>query len=74
LCSHEGTPLLPGKTLHNSDFDMVPMISKARVMAICAGNSWIDKSANRILIGGPGGGKTHLVSAIGLALVENGFA
>src|SRR6185503_20772943 len=25
------------------------------------------------IIGGPGGGKTHLASAIGLALVENGF-
>jgi DNA replication protein DnaC len=39
-------------------------------MAICAGDSWIDKGANLILIGGPGGGKTHLASAIGLALVE----
>jgi DNA replication protein DnaC len=65
--------LLPGKTLDSFDFDVVPMISKARVMAICAGDSWIDKGANLILIGGPGGGKTHLVSAIGLALVENGW-
>jgi DNA replication protein DnaC len=36
------------------------MVSKAHVMAICAGDSWIDKGANLILIGGPGGGKTHL--------------
>ena len=49
------------------------MISKAHVMAICAGDSWIGKGANLILIGGPGGGKTHLASAIGLALVENGW-
>ena len=49
------------------------MVSKAHVMAICAGDSWIDKGANLILIGGPGGGKTHLASAIGLALVENGW-
>ena len=48
--------LLPGKTLDSFDFDVVPMISKARVMAICAGDSWIDKGANLILIGGPGGG------------------
>ena len=65
--------LLPGKTLENFDFEAVPMISKAHVMAICAGDSWIDKGANLILVGGPGGGKTHLASAIGLALVENGW-
>jgi DNA replication protein DnaC len=64
--------LLPGKTLDSFDFNVVPMISKARVLAICAGDSWIDKGANLLLIGGPGGGKSHLASAIGLALVENG--
>jgi len=52
--------LLPGKTLDSFDFDAVPMISKAHVMAICAGDIWIDKGANLILIGGLGGGKTHL--------------
>ncbi len=65
--------LLPGKTLDSFDFTAVPMISKAHVLAICAGDSWIDKGANLLLIGGPGGGKTHLASAIGLALVENGW-
>ncbi len=65
--------LLPGKTLDSFDFDVVPMISKAHVLAICAGDSWIEKGANVLLIGGPGGGKTHLASAIGLALVENGL-
>ena len=38
-----------------------------------AGDSWIEKGANLLLIGGPGGGRTHLASAIGLALVENGW-
>jgi DNA replication protein DnaC len=65
--------LLPGKTLDSFEFEAVPMVSKAHVMAICAGDSWIDKGANLILIGGPGGGKTHLASAIGLVLVENGW-
>ena len=65
--------LLPGKTLDSFDFDAVPMISKAHVMAICAGDSWIDMGANLILVGGPGGGKSHLASAIGLALIENGW-
>jgi DNA replication protein DnaC len=49
------------------------MISKAHVLALCAGDTWIEQGANLLLIGGPGGGKTHLASAIGLALVENGL-
>jgi DNA replication protein DnaC len=65
--------LLPGKTLDSFDFEAVPMISKAHVMAICAGDTWIDMGANLILVGGPGGGKSHLASAIGLALIENGW-
>jgi DNA replication protein DnaC len=65
--------LLPGKTLDAFDFDVVPMVSKAHVLAICAGDGWIGKGDNVLLIGGPGGGKTHLASAIGLALVENGW-
>ncbi len=65
--------LLPGKTPDSFDFGAVPMISKAHVMALCAGESWIDNGANLILIGGPGGGKTHLASAVGMALVENGW-
>jgi hypothetical protein len=38
--------LLPGKTLDSFDFDVVPMISKAHVLAICAGDSWISQGAN----------------------------
>jgi DNA replication protein DnaC len=64
--------LLPGKTLDSFEFEAVPMVSKAHIMAICAGDTWIDKGANLILIGGPGGGKSHLASAIGLTLIENG--
>ena len=65
--------LLPGKTLENFDFEAVPMISKAQVMALSAGDVWLEKGANLILFGPPGGGKSHLCSAIGLALVEKGW-
>ena len=65
--------LLPGKTLENFDFDAVPMISKAQVSALCAGDGWLRNGANLILIGNPGGGKSHLASAIGLALLEKGW-
>ena len=49
------------------------MISRAQVMAMCSGDGWLDKGANLILFGPPGGGKSHLAAAIGLALVENGW-
>jgi len=65
--------LLPSKTLENFDFDTVPMISKAQVSALCAGDAWLRNGANLILIGPPGGGKSHLSSAIGLSLLEKGW-
>ena len=65
--------LPPGKTLDGFDFNATPMVSKAQAMALAAGDAWLDKGANLLLFGGPGGGKTHLAAAIGLALVENGW-
>lgn len=65
--------LPPGKTLETFEFDAVPMVSKAQVMALVAGDSWLEKGANLILFGPPGGGKSHLAAAIGYALVENGW-
>jgi DNA replication protein DnaC len=65
--------LLPGKTLETFDFTAVPMLSKAHVNAITAGDSWIGKGSNILLFGPPGVGKSHLGSAIGLALVEKGY-
>src|SRR6476660_779682 len=43
--------LPPGKTLDTFDFDAVPMISKAQVMATTAGDSWLAKGANLLLFG-----------------------
>ena len=65
--------LLPSKTLDNFDFSVVPMLSKARVMALAAGDTWLDKATNLLLFGPPGTGKSHAASAIGRALVENGY-
>jgi DNA replication protein DnaC len=62
-----------GKTLDNLDFEAVPMISKAQVTALAAGDGWLGKGANLLLFGPPGGGKSHLAAAIGLALIENGW-
>ena len=67
-----GARLPTGKTLDTFDFNAVPMISKAQVMALAAGDGWLDQGANILLFGPPGGGKSHLAAALGLALVHNG--
>ncbi|MGA8691387.1 MAG: IS21-like element helper ATPase IstB, partial [Methyloceanibacter sp.] len=70
---HLASARLPaGKTLDTFDFNAVPMVSKAQVMALAAGDSWLDQGANILLFGPPGGGKSHLAAALGLALVQNG--
>jgi DNA replication protein DnaC len=61
-----------GKTFDNFDFEVVPVVSKAQVMALASGDSWIDNGGNLLLFGPPGAGKSHLACAIGFALVENG--
>src|SRR5690554_4373767 len=57
--------LLPGKTLDTFEFETVPMISEAQVIALTDGNEWLDNGANLLLFDPPGGGKSHLASAIG---------
>jgi len=71
---HLASARLPaGKTLDTFDFNAVPMVSKAQVMALAAGVGWLDQGANILLFGPPGGGKSHLAAALGLALVHNGL-
>src|SRR3546814_8376591 len=43
------------------------------VTAMTSGDGWLEKGANLILFGPPGGGKSHLAAAIGLQLVQNGW-
>src|ERR1700734_2964259 len=64
----EEARLPPGKTLDSFDFTAVPMISKAQVQALAAGDAWLEKGANLLCFGPPGGGKSHLAAALGLAL------
>ena len=47
--------LLPGKTLDTFAFEAVPMISRAQITAIAAGDAWLEKGANLLLFGPPGG-------------------
>ena len=38
--------LPPGKTLDTFDFEAVPVVSKAQVMALAAGDAWLNNGAN----------------------------
>src|ERR1700687_3302636 len=66
--------LPPGKTLDSFDFEAVPVISKAQVMALAAGDAWLNNGANLLLFGPPGGGKSHLAAGLGFALAVKGWA
>jgi DNA replication protein DnaC len=60
-----------GKTLATFDFKVLPSVPRARIEALAAGD-WLETGANLIAIGNSGAGKTHLLCAIGHALVEAG--
>lgn len=61
------------KTLSSFDFAEVPMLSKAHVMALASGDSWLDKGATVLIFGPPGVGKSHVGCAIGHALIDAGY-
>ena len=46
------------------------MISKARVMALAEGDSWLATATNLLYFGPPGSGKSHSAAALGRALVD----
>jgi DNA replication protein DnaC len=60
-----------GKTLATFDFKALPSIPRARIEALAAGD-WVETGANLIAIGNSGSGKTHMLCAVGHALVEAG--
>ena len=62
-----------GKTLESFDFAAVPTLSKAHVMALAEGDSWLAKGNNILAFGPPGGGKSHLAAALGHALIQKGY-
>jgi transposase InsO family protein len=73
IARHMAESGLPhGKTFATFDFAAVPTIRKAHVMALAAGDTWLEQSGNLLIFVGSGTGKTHLAAAIGTALVDNG--
>src|SRR5207302_5840418 len=53
-------------------FAMVPTVSKALVLALIEGDTWLEQGANLLVFGPPGVGKTHLIASVAHALVERG--
>jgi DNA replication protein DnaC len=74
LARHRDESQLPAdKRLESFDFAPLPLLSKAHVQALAEGDAWIEKGANLLLFGPPGGGKTHLACALGHALIDRGW-
>lgn len=60
-----------GKTLGTLDFKALPGVTRAQIEALAAGD-WVETGANLMAIGNSRTGKSHVLCAIGHALVEAG--
>lgn len=61
-----------GKTLDTFDFQMGQSINAAQITAIANNNDWVKQGGNLVIFGPSGVGKTHIASAIGYRLAEQG--
>lgn len=64
-----GFPVL--KDFDTFDFTAVPSLSKQKVLELARGE-WVEQRYNGCLIGNAGTGKTHLATALGLAICRLG--
>lgn len=62
-----------GKTISTYDFGHASALNKTQICTMATGGSWIKNGDNLLVFGPSGVGKTHLVSAIGAQLIENGY-
>lgn len=61
-----------GKSFATFDFDAAAGLRKAHVLALAAGEGWVESGANLLVFGQSGTGKSHLIAAIGSALIDAG--
>lgn len=70
---HRAESDLPaGKSLATFDFDAAPGLRKAHILSLATGEGWIGGGANLLLFGQSGTGKSHVLAAIGSALIDIG--
>jgi DNA replication protein DnaC len=70
---HRAESSLPaGKSLATFDFDAAPGLRKAHILSLATGEGWIGSGANLLLFGQSGTGKSHVLAAIGSALIDAG--
>jgi DNA replication protein DnaC len=73
LASHLARARFPTvKTLDAFDFAAVPALPKTTVLALADG-AFIRDRQNVICLGGPGLGKTHVATALGVACIQAGY-
>jgi DNA replication protein DnaC len=65
--------LPPGLTLGNFDFSFQPSIERRQVETLATG-AFIREHCTLLVQGPPGVGKTHLVVALGVRAIEQGFS
>ena len=59
------------KDFDTFDFAVLPSVPKQKVLELSRG-AWVEEHANCCLIGNAGTGKTHLATALGLAICRLG--
>ena len=66
--------LPPGKSLATFDFSQVQTLNKAKVDDLACNIAWVKRAENLLVFGPSGVGKSHLVAALGYALVEKSIS
>lgn len=68
----DAAELPEGKTLANLELERYPAPMRAQIQELCRGH-FPSEAINVCLVGKPGTGKSHVLAAIGRALVERGI-